>query len=1112
MNDKNRAGGYVRFVAVFLLGGLTLVTLEYLHRYAGNGGWLNLGVSAGVCAALALFGIPVTRCFNKARADVAGADYFRAANWMAIFSVISFVLGRMPQYISQGWYTRAAVLLLFACAVLAVMAALMIWVKPISRLAVLIPSVIFIAYTAGTLFIGGQAYYFLAYLVVCGIGAIYFDYRKLLWFLVLSNGAILILAALRLPLLGAGAGAGDTVIQWLLSVYTCVFFIMLLHFSAERNSRARNAVVSFRALMATTPNLVAMVDDMNRVMYISRPMVAMAKLDDHRMAVGRPLIDLFPETDMKLMISAMLTTTGYYEHIGQFDLDGETRYIKMITDDIKGGDGGKFIDISDITPIIEAKIEAEKSAEAKSLFLANTSHEIRTPMNAILGMVELQLRDELPQSAREKAVAIRQASSNLLSIINDVLDFSKIESGKLEISPAEYGFASLMNDIINIIRTRVAEKPVLFTVNIDSSLPCKLVGDEARVRQVLLNLLSNAVKFTEKGGIFLGVTGEMGEAENIQLSFVVSDTGVGIKEDDVGKLFDNFIQLEQGRNRNIEGTGLGLAISRNLCQIMGGDILVSSEYGRGSVFTAIIPQAVRDFTPIALVEAPETKDVLLYETRAPYADSIVRSAANLGVRCKLTTEWEGFREALERERYPFVFVASRLFAEAREAMLTLAPESTPVLLADYGETAAESDTRAVAMPAHSISIANVLRGPAGADTGGAYAYGDCGKTKHEHIRFVAPEARILIVDDITTNLKVAEGLLAPYEARIDCCGSGQKALEFARQHEYDIIFMDHMMPDMDGVAATAVLRSMEGEYFRKVPVIALTANAVSGMKEMFMENGFSDYLAKPIEVSKLNGIMARWIPPEKRRRVVFEQDGGGGLPAPALADPLDPPENPLRIEGVDAAQGLALAGGLAERYREILSLYCRDAAVRIPLLAEAPDEAGLEAFVTQVHALKSASANIGATELAEEAVRLEAAGRSGDRAFIRERLPRFYQELTRLTAHIQAALDAARERRKGRERRSGDRRKNDDRRKNEDRRKTDALTRLKAALEAENIGAVDELLNALISAADAESAEDAGAVSLERVADCVLLADFGEAVRMVDVLLRMEREKNDQIS
>jgi signal transduction histidine kinase/CheY-like chemotaxis protein len=672
--------------------------------------------------------------------------------------------------------------------------------------------------------------------------------------------------------------------------------------------------------------------------------------------------------------------------------------------------------------LLEANRKAESASHAKSDFLAKMSHEIRTPMNAITGMAELLLREELSDEACGYARDIKQAGNNLVSIINDILDFSKIEAGKLEIIPINYMFSSLINDTVNIIRTRIMEKPLRFFTNIDGTIPNNLIGDEVRIRQILLNLLSNAVKYSEKGHVGLTITTDRRDDKQVWIRMAVSDTGRGIKHEDQAKLFDEFVKVDVKKNQGIEGTGLGLAITKSLCIAMGGDIRVESEYGRGSVFTAVIPQSIGTEAPFAAVEEPEKKKVLVYEGRITYAGSVCWTLENMKVPYTMVTNQDDFSQALYRAEWFYVFSGYGLYEKIKplieqpDAAFSGGKKPPLALMIEWGTEAYIPGVRFISIPAQSLSIANLLNGMA--DNKGYI------KTSGI-IRFTFPRARLLVVDDISTNLKVVEGLLAPYQPAVDTCLNGLQAIELVKRNEYDIVFMDHMMPEMDGIEATAIIRSLEGERFRTLPIIALTANAVVGMREMFIKNSFNDFLSKPIDVSKLDEILDRWIPKEKRESGVgngeyrSDDNSASGLypnspnrdtpnPVPRTRYPViqnPDPRTPIPIiPGIDTVKGIAMTGGTATAYTKVLSLFCKDVEERLPLLQKAPDS-NLPVFITQVHALKSASASIGAQEISSLAAGLESVGKAGDTAFIRENLPAFTQRLAELVKNIHDALE-----------------------------------------------------------------------------------------------------------
>jgi two-component system, sensor histidine kinase and response regulator len=733
-----------------------------------------------------------------------------------------------------------------------------------------------------------------------------------------------------------------------------------------------------------------------------------------------------------------------------------------------------------------AKMHADEDNKSKSSFLASMSHEIRTPMNAITGMAELLLRGELSDEARGYAHDIKKAGNNLVSIINDILDFSKIEAGRLEIIPVKYLLASLINDSVNIIRMRIGEKPLRFFTNIDGSIPNRLIGDETRMRQILLNLLTNAVKYSDKGHIGLSIMIEKRESRQIWLKIIVTDTGKGIKKEDQEKLFGEFVQVDISKNRGIEGTGLGLAITRRLCLLMGGDITMESEYGTGSAFTAVIPQGIDSPEPFAFVEEPEKKKTLVYERRSIYAQAICWSLENMDVPYCFVKNHDDFTAALNREEWFYVFSGYGLYNKIKPLMdrpdgaFPGGKKPSLALMVEWGTEDFIPNVRFLSIPVQSLSIANTLNGK---EDSKEYA------ESSGLIRFSFPGTRLLVVDDIATNLKVAEGLLAPYKTTIDSCLSGRRAVELVKNQNYDMVLMDHMMPEMDGIEATAVIRAWEKEQQDKepgvkkhVPIIALTANAVVGMKEMFIQCGFDDFIAKPIDVSKLDEVLNRWIPKEKRARKEGKSEKRNEKSETvegeaALADPA----GDMDIPGVDTAKGISMTGGTKSAYKQVLSLYCKDVEERLPLMEKTP-EGDMNIFVTNVHALKSASASIGAADISAQAAGLEAAGKAGDADFIRTNLPAFTRRISELIENINAVLG------------TNEAEKQTDQTTEIPEEQAELLRDLKSALKDKKTAEIDRILDGLNQKQpDAQIRE-----LLEKISDDVLMTEFENALKKID--------------
>ena len=494
------------------------------------------------------------------------------------------------------------------------------------------------------------------------------------------------------------------------------------------------------------------------------------------------------------------------------------------------------------------KVLADSANKAKSDFLSNMSHEIRTPINAIMGMDEMILRESKEPATIEYAQNLQHAAKSLLGLINDILDLSKIEAGKMEIISVEYHLSSILNDLVNMIQKRAEDKGLELIVEADKNIPNLLYGDEIRIKQVITNLLTNAVKYTERGSVTLRVNYLNIDDDNIYLCISVSDTGIGIKEEDLKKLFSAFERIEEERNRTIEGTGLGMNITKQLLTMMGAELSVSSVYGQGSNFSFQIAQKVLNHEPIGDFEEAYKKSLMQHE--------------------------------------------------------------------EYHES------------------------------------------------FKAPNASILIVDDTAMNLTVIKGLLKQTKIQIDTALSGQECLQMVKQKKYDIIFLDHMMPEMNGIETLQRMKNLVGNLNEETPVISLTANAISGAREQYLAEGFKDYLTKPIDCSKLENMLQKYLPKDK----ILAADEKLNA-----AEEVEIPEILKSIKNLDIKSGIEHCGGINE-YLEVLEIYANSISTGADEIESFYNAEDWKNYTTKVHALKSSSRVIGAIELSERAAQLEDAG------------------------------------------------------------------------------------------------------------------------------------------
>jgi len=529
----------------------------------------------------------------------------------------------------------------------------------------------------------------------------------------------------------------------------------------------------------------------------------------------------------------------------------------------------------DLTELIEAKEQAERTSRFKSQFLSRMSHEIRTPINAILGATEILLQNEIIAPDIEKALLVVNNSGELLlTIINNILDLSKIESNKMELAAAKYEVSSLINDTVQLNMMRQSSKPLEFELHVDENTPAKLIGDEIRIKQVLNNLLSNAFKYTDEGSVKLSVSAENEEnGSEATLVFYVSDTGQGMTEEQISRLFDEYSRFNPENNYSVEGTGLGMSITRNLIEVMGGKIAVESEPGKGSTFTVRLPQK-------------RGCDTVLGKELAQNLTRFRMDEAALVKRAQLIREY-------------------------------------------------------------------------------------------------MPYGSVLIVDDVESNLYVANGLMSPYGLSLDTAKSGFEAIDKVKSGKvYDIIFMDHMMPVMDGIETVKHLRDFGYSH----PIVALTANAVVGQEEIFLAKDFDGFISKPIDVRILNNVLNKMIRDKQPPEVIAEA------------------RQRCYLAKVQKQNSAAVEPGL-------LAVFVRDAKNILPIIENtmktanniSPEE--LHNFTINIHAMKSALAYVGENVMSGAAARLEASARGGDKKVISDELPQFLNGLYSLIQKLSPAED-----------------------------------------------------------------------------------------------------------
>ncbi|MCR4647836.1 MAG: response regulator, partial [Lachnospiraceae bacterium] len=635
---------------------------------------------------------------------------------------------------------------------------------------------------------------------------------------------------------------------------------------------------------------------------------------------------------------------------------------------------------------------AVNADRSKSLFLAQMSHEIRTPMTAILGMTELLLRDSKDKKILGYANAIMNSGRNLLGIINDILDFSKIESGKLSIVNEKYMISSVVYDLVVGILQRVYEKKLALRIKFDPNIPMYLVGDEIRVKQLMFNILTNAIKYTQKGEVTFEIKGECIGSKYL-LTVMISDTGIGIRKENLTRIFERFERFDPDINKSIEGTGLGLAIVRQLIELMGGNIHVESEYGVGSKFIITIPQEIGDETPSVYIKDVQRLSFACYfEGDELNSKDLDDTCSVLGILYNRYNDFDTFCAHAEDQNYTDIFVNTRVLNKLIATGNKLVYDQRLVCVCCYGDYIEEYRGKLLKAPLSTLNL--------GAFINGSSLLPQI-KTLEEK-NYVAPSAKILVVDDNAVNLKIFKSLCEPHGFDIDCAESGNACIDFTMKSEYDVIFLDHMMPQKDGIDTIREIFAMENNPNRNKPFVAFTANAVSGMKEMFLGVGFSDFLSKPIDPAKLESMLLQYIPENK---IVFgavketeekQEEKGEDL----LLDSLN-------AIGMDTESALEYSGDSLSTLIGVLEIFVSDGREKLELMSKQIREGDYEGFTTQIHAVKSLTKGIGIRDLSEKALALEMAGKGGNFGFIDENAPETLKEYGETIDKVDRALTSA---------------------------------------------------------------------------------------------------------
>ncbi len=652
--------------------------------------------------------------------------------------------------------------------------------------------------------------------------------------------------------------------------------------------------------------------------------------------------------------------------------------------------------------------ELETTGKQNAVFLSNVSHELRTPINMVIGISEVALARELPPDIRADMSSIKLAGKRLSNQINNMLDYTEILEGTLTPAKNEYMITSVLNDVITMTALQSNRQHLEMVFDIDPHIPAVLIGDAEKISHVLKILVENSIKFTEEGGINIRIKYRH-ENYGINLVIDICDTGIGMTDSQLTQMYDVFYQADTGSSRLAGGLGLGLPIAQGLLNSMGGFIHFNSEENQGLSAHIVIPQGVVDEQPCIVLNHADQLCIACYfrpekyvcdEVRGYYDGLIYNLMHGLGIQGYQAHNFETLLKLQRSYKLTHVFIAQSEYDENREYYEELTNTLCVVVIAERDFTLSkESRLLVIHKPFSALSVANLLNGAMGER---GFAEDQAAGRKP----FTCVGVRALAVDDEEMNLVVAKGVLGNYGIEVDTCLSGKEAIAQCGSVSYDIIFLDHMMPGYDGVETLKRIRELRNGMYQDLPVIALTANTVSGAREMFRNEGFTEFVPKPIERTVLERVLRKVLPKgciqysvtsentEKPMKKLAEAVRSVSTDNPEQSKPTETPVPTADVSalpydrlvraGVNVEMGLDYCAGDEDFYREMLRLFSTQGAEKRAEIAALYESANWTDYAIKVHALKSTSLTIGAEALSAQAKELELAGKRGDADFIRE--------------------------------------------------------------------------------------------------------------------------------